>query len=335
MITDYQAHLLPRSYFEGIVDRSDYPRCRREGDGYQFEPAPNEHWWITPEHVEIDIHLDTMDQAGIDAMVSSPGVICDVARLDLSEAAETVAQANEESARVQRLHPERFTGLAMLPLQDTEAALKELNRSIEELGLRGVCMLSNVGGQPLVTPQRLPVFERLNELGVPLFLHPANTSAGFAPALGSVVEVGMTWMWDTSVAALSLITSGVLDACDRLTVVHPHLGGVLPYVIGRVGNVDRMAASTYDPGGPAPRPDPCNQLPVAEYLKERFYVDVVAVTPGAMSLAAQAYGHSRILFATDYPWLPARSRLIEYVRSELPENEAEAVLHNFLPGLHP
>lgn len=332
MVTDYQTHLLPRDYFEGILGRDAYPRARRVENGYDFEPSAGVSMPLGEQHFDLEIQFASMDSVGIDRMVSSPGVACEVGHLDLSEAQEIVARSNEETARAQRQHPERFGGLAMLPLQSTEAALHELDRAILDLGLEGVCMLSNVGGKPLVSPTTMPIFKRLDELRIPLFLHPARVSGAFAPELGSPVEAGLTWMWETSQAALSLITTGVLDDCPHLIVVHPHLGGVLPYPLGRIEIVDR-ASATANSSGHLARSATANQRPIREYLEERFYVDTVGATPGALPFAARTYGLSRILFATDYPWLPVRKAPLDYVYDELPPEEAAVVLDNKLPGL--
>lgn len=87
-------------------------------------------------------------------------------------------------------------------------------------------------------------------------------------------------MYQTAAAALELIDGGVFDAVPDLAVVHPHLGGVLPYVAGRISGLG---------GGKA-------QHPIEHYLKTRFYIDTAASTPAALTLA--------ILFATDHPFNP-------------------------------
>src|ERR1019366_7264223 len=86
---------------------------------------------------------------------------------------------NEEMARAQRELPNRFVGLAMLPMQDADAAIEALDTAILSLGLRGVCILSHIDGKPIASSETLPIYRRIAELGAPVFLHPANRSSGF------------------------------------------------------------------------------------------------------------------------------------------------------------
>ena len=147
----------------------------------------------------------------------SPNLIGDVTWYELGEARETLALLHEEYARAQARLGSRFIGLCMLPLQDTAAAIETLDHAIVELGLRGVLMNVAPAGRSLVSELTLPVFERIEQLGVPIFLHPANRSLvwDFAAPFGRLAESGLGWMFDTSLAALSLITSGTLDRFPR------------------------------------------------------------------------------------------------------------------------
>jgi aminocarboxymuconate-semialdehyde decarboxylase len=335
MIVDYQGHWYPETYFESILNRDGYPRTERRSEGgYYLDNAPRERWFVPPLHTDLEAHFASMDDAGIDVVVSSPNMVCDVGWLDLAEARDTVQLANEETARVQREHSDRFVGLAMLPMQDTDAALTELNRAVTELGLKGVTVIANIGGEQIASERTLPIFRRIAELGVPLFLHPSHRSVAFGMQLGTAVERGLNWMWDTSLAVLSLIRSGTLDACPTLTVVHPHLGGVLPYVLGRVSWQEALP----DPLGTLEVQDEyrpsLQEAPIEEYLRTRIYTDTVSYTTGALRLAIDTYGLDRVLFATDYPWQLPRARALDLVRAAVPEAEAEAILHeNRLPAL--
>src|SRR5262249_26133912 len=130
------------------------------------------------------------------------------------------------------------------------------------------------------------------------------------------IEVGVNWMWETTTAALSLVYDGVLDACPGLTVVHPHLGGTLPYLAGRLAGYEEL-----DPGART------SKHPLPHYLHERFYADSLSQTPAAYALAATTYGLDRIVFGSDRPWFPRR-RALELLREGLGEEAAERVLEN-------
>jgi aminocarboxymuconate-semialdehyde decarboxylase len=202
-------------------------------------------------------------------------------------------------------------------MQDVAAAIETLDEAILSLGLRGVCVLSNIAGTPIGTAETLPIYRRIDELGVPLLLHPANTSMAFELGLPWGIEVGLTWMWDTSAAALSLIFAGILDECPNLTVLHPHLGGTIPYVIGRINAFMETWGRT------APT---ALAHPVSHYLRERFYTDIAVRTPGALAPAIETYGIDHVLFASDFPFVDPVGH-VDFLRERFPAQELDAIMN--------
>src|ERR1700730_9631624 len=321
-VIDYQCHWYPMSFYELVSGRDRYPRVGFIDGKWKIDADTGIGWSFTPEHLSLENYFARLDAAGIDVGVSSPNMVGDVTRLEVSEAREITGLLNEETARMQHEHPQRFIGLAMLPMQDVAVAIESLDEAILRLGLRGVCVLSNIAGRPIGSEETLPIYRRMDELGVPLVIHPANTSMAFNIGLPLGIEVGLTWMWDTSAAALSLIFSGVIDECPNLTVLHPHLGGVIPYVIGRI------SAFMESWGRIAPNP---LQRPLAEYLRERYYVDVAVRTPGALALAIETYGLDHVLFATDFPFIDPVAH-VEFLRETFPARELDTIMNtNELP----
>ena len=316
-VIDYQCHWYPDSFFELVKGRDRYPRVEAVDGKWRFDADDGIGWSFDPEYLSIENYFAKLDAAGIDVGVSSPNMVADVTRLELSEAREITALLNQETARAQQEHPDRFIGLAMLPMQNASAAIESLDDAILALGLRGVCVFSNIAGGPIVTAETLPIYKRIEELGVPLVLHPANTSMAYAKGLALGIEVGITWMWETSTAALSLIFSGTLDECPGLTVLHPHLGGMIPYVLGRIGAFQRSWGQSA-----AAR----LERSLEEYLKERFYVDIAVRTPGALALAVETYGLERILFATDFPFNDPAAH-VEFLRASFPQSEIDTIMH--------
>lgn len=321
MIIDHHAHWYARAYFDSIKGRKDFPRSERVSGGYRFYGLAEDDYFIEDELLDFDTHLQGMDEHGVDVAVISPNMFGEVSGLELSEARDMLGLINGETARVQAAHPDRVAGLAMLPMQDAEAAVEILDDAIGRLGLRGVCVLSNIAGDSIASPATLPVYERIAALGVPVFLHPSHHSMLFGSGFDHVIESGLIWMSDSAVAALSLMFGGVLDACPGLTVVHPHLGGTLPYVVGRVETIARGRHRE----GPA----------VSDYIRRHFYADSVGVTTGALDLALNLYGPERMLFGTDYPWRP-RKMGFDFVTGNAAPATARAIVHeNAIPGLVP
>jgi predicted TIM-barrel fold metal-dependent hydrolase len=312
---DYQTHWYPESYFVSILGRSAYPRAERLGDGaYFLEMRPGGWRYEIPRvFVDLDTQLADADTHGIDVMVSSPSIVGEVGDLDLGEAKEVVAHLNEESARAQREHPDRFVGTAMLTIQDVEASIEALDRAVE-LGLTAVCMLSNSAGRPIATDETLPLYERIEAHGLPIVLHPANHTLAAPSGVDLVSEVGVGWMSDTTSAALSLISSGTLDACPGLRILHPHVGGVVPFILGRLKIILPMWAGREI------------EHPLEHYLRTNFFVDSVCQTPGALQLGIDCYGLDRVVFASDYPWTPSPDVGRRNVEETVSAEAAEAIL---------
>jgi aminocarboxymuconate-semialdehyde decarboxylase len=309
-VIDCQFHWHPPSFFEH-QDRSDYPRARREGDGYLYEVSQHETWNFTRAFVDLEFELDQVAEAGIDTVVCSPAIGGDITDREVGEAVELATLLNSEVAKAQTSHSGRLYGLAVLPLQDTVAAVGVLNDSAA-LGLHGICMFSNINGRAIAGQEVWPVYERAQQLGLPIFLHPTR-SFREDRVMAYDMERPLGYMFDTSFAAVSLMVGGVLDAFPDLKFVVPHLGGTLPYLAARL--------ETYRQGVLWGHLDKT----IESYLR-RFYFDTVSATPGALALAMQVGDPKRLLFATDHPYWSA-SKGLEFVRTHVPRDLLEGVCH--------
>jgi len=207
LVVDCQVHLHTRTYFEAHVERVAPPWAERAGGGYVFHTPGGGRSPISASHHEIEAHLERCAAHGIDAVVSSLGRF-NVHHLPAGRARELAMRLNEEQAELERSHPGRYYGLALLPMQDSQAAIETLDHAVRTLGLRGVCVCSNINGESIATLGREPIYRRIVELGVPIFLHPTTLGAGLDPRI----------------AAFDLVGSGVLDRHPTLRVVDPRLG---------------------------------------------------------------------------------------------------------------
>lgn len=316
LVVDHQVHWYPRAAVEKLRGRSRYPKVERGADGgyvlWLDEGASQP--LMDRLTVDVEEHLAQATEAGVDVLVFGPATMGEVLQLPGREAAELLDNIHVEYAAAQRAHPDRLACLAALPMQDPAVALEVLDRAIGELDLRGVSFLTTFDEQlPLVADETLAVFARIAELGVPLFLHPGFRSSTRIGTHSPREEFGLAWTYQTALVALRLVDEGVLDAVPDLTVVHPHLGGVLPYVAERVGLLG---------GGRA-------EHPLEHYLRTRFYADTACGNPGALRLAIQRYGIERIVFASDHPFLPMTE-----TRRYLEEgDDAHQIYANRVPGL--
>jgi aminocarboxymuconate-semialdehyde decarboxylase len=182
-----------------------------------------------------------------------------------------------------------------------------------QLGLRGVLVHSNIDGAPVDSEWCRPVYARIAELGVPLFIHPTRTLAE-AQLRDYGLEYLVGFVFDTSLAALRLVLSGIVAENPGLTVVLPHCGGTLPYLAGRID------ASHEKPYSLGRRLDP---LP-SEQLRG-FYTDTVSQDADTLAFACRFFADGHVLFASDYPFFPVEQQLT-FVRDRLAEPDRAAVL---------
>lgn len=321
-VVDHQAHWYPRAYVEALMARSNFPRVERTPDGAYVLLIDDEDSQPRMNQLTKDLeeHLEEATAAGIDMLVIGPATLGEVLHLPPDEAAELLGPLHEQYAAAQRAHPDRVACLAALPMQDPTVALDVLERAVGELGLRGVSLIAANEGRPLVTDGTVSVYARIAELGVPLFLHPGFRTNTRAQTRTHRAEWCLAWTFHTALAALQLIDGGVLDAVPDLVVVHPHLGGVLPYVAGRIS-----AHAGVQAGSLAAEP-------LEYYLKTRFYADTAQATPPALDLAIRTYGVDRLVFATDHPF-HSMDTLRHYVNDNVTPETAARIYANCVPGL--
>ncbi|MEU0073466.1 amidohydrolase family protein [Streptomyces sp. NPDC006332] len=254
-----------------------------------------------------ELRLADMDANGVDVQVlsySTPGL--EVIE-DPAEAVAVARRVNDFLAKAVAGHPDRFAGFAVLPLQDPKAAVVELRRAVEELGLKGVLYNDHVRGHYLDEPQFRPVWAELERLGVTLYLHPAVIPAdNWRVFDGYPVLVGPSWGWTatTGAHALRLIYGGVFDEFPRASVMLGHMGELLPFQMARLD-------SRYDQ---VPAEHRLQHLP-SYYLRNNVYVTTSGVMSHAALLGAvHAVGADRVLFSIDYPF-ESSAEAVAFLRS--------------------
>jgi len=236
-----------------------------------------------------DERLEIMDRIGLDCQVLSLSIPFSYAgdadmRLRLSQT------SNDHFADVIARHPKRFFGFATLPLPDVDASLREMARCLDELHMVGVVFGSNIAGSMrLDDPQLAPIFEEMDRRGTTAFLHP-NTPICSGPDLTDFnLNAGLGYFFDTGITVYRMIFSGMLERYRQLNVIVPHLGGMLPVMLGRIeGNYRRSPACQNIP------------KPPGEYMKELYY-DTVSFHPPALRLCADMFGAGHLMLGSDYP----------------------------------
>ena len=179
-----------------------------------------------------------MDSAGIEKSVLSlttPGV---QGEKDTATAVRLAQEANDFLAREVQKRPQRYGGFASLPMHDPKAAVDELQRAIKDLKFQGALINGQTGGTYLDDPRFLPFWERVQELDVPVYLHPGDLPDSPAMYAGRPQLEGPVWAWtaDTGAHVLRLIFADVFKRYPRLQIIVGHMGETLPYLLWRIDN---------------------------------------------------------------------------------------------------
>jgi 2,3-dihydroxybenzoate decarboxylase len=272
-----------------------------------------------------DGRIAEMDACGIDVMVLSQTTSEGHINPDKTEAIEFARATNDYLASRIAVHPDRFEGFASLPLEDPQAAVKELERAVTELGFKGGFAQGHVLGEYLDAPKFRCVWEALEALDVPIYLHPAFADADNVKIYGDYpLLLGPAWHFgvDTATHVLRIIAGGIFDAFPRAQIMIGHMGEGLPYVLHRLDE-------GWEPSRWNPDPD-CEKLDrrLSEYVRG----NVLITTSGnhsneALACAIAAVGADRILFATDYPPLPMEE-LVEFIdAAPISEDDREKICH--------
>ena len=288
MIIDFHNHFYPSAYIEELKRERGYASVSTDPQGRLLIHYTGDYNVVVGPHVDIEHRLRDMDRNGIDMQVltlTTPGVERETPERGVKLARRT----NDGFAEIIEDHPDRFTALATLPLQDPEAAVEELERAVTELGLKGAMLLSNVNGKPLDAEEFGPVLEKAVKLDVPLYIHPTSPiNAKWMDDYRLVPIMGFGV--DTSLAVLRLVFSGALKRHPRLKLVASHVGGVFPFLRGRI----ETGFNAY------PECKVHIQEPPSTYLK-KVWMDSIIYDNDVLMSALSFSGAEKMMLGTDHP----------------------------------
>lgn len=234
--------------------------------------------------------LQFMDQSGVDMQVlslSAPGT----ESFETENAIKIARKVNDDLYNIIKKHPTRFAGWASLALQDPKEAANELERAVKKLGFKGAAINSHINGEYLDDKKFWGFFEKAQELGVPIYLHPREPSPDmikpyttYPPLMGSVLG----FSHDASLHAMRLIASGLFDEFPKLKIILGHLGEALPFWLVRIDHHWRAKEPKMKP---------------SEYFRKNFLVTTSGMywKPPFMCVL-EILGADNILFADDYPY---------------------------------
>jgi aminocarboxymuconate-semialdehyde decarboxylase len=264
--------------------------------GVPYRPFPRGGW-------HIERRLMDMDAAQVDVHVLSATPQTYYYDQDASAAAALAAIQNEQIAKHVAAHPERFMGIATLPMQAPDIAAAELRRAVRELGLRGAMIGSNCEGKNLDDASFEPLWAAAAELDAFLFIHPVGV-AGMDRMKSYYLRNLVGNPLDTTIAAACLVFGGVLQRYPNLTICLAHGGGFVPYQMGRWVH------------GHAVRPEPKVKLkdsPQAS-IDKLLFDTILHAKPQLEAMIGWA-GAARVLLGSDYPYDMAMLDCVRHVRS--------------------
>ena len=307
MKIDIFNHIFPKAFFDKMLELA--PDQKDIGKRVRGVPAL----------YDLDERFRVMDQfeeyVQVICLASPP--LEALAGPELSP--ELARLANDGMAYYVTKYPDRFLGfIASLPMNNPDAALEETDRAIRDLGAVGVQFFTNVNGRPLDLPEFKPLFARMADLDLPIWIHPAR-GANFPDYLSeekSKYEIWWTfgWPYETSVAMARIVFAGYFDQFPNLKIITHHMGGMIPYFEGRVGpGWEQLGSRTSDEDYSLILKK--LKRPHLEYFK-MFLADTALF--GSLSgtrCGLEFFGVDNVLFATDTPFDPEKGP--KYIRDTI------------------
>lgn len=315
MKIDVHTHYYPEMFFEMIRNTpSDFSFATDPTGRTIITHRGARFFGVTQPMTDVDKRLEDMDRVGIDVEVvslSTPNVFF----ADETRQPEVAKVLNNAYAELIAKHPTRFKGFASIPMDDSEAAIAELHRAIDELRMSGVVLLSNIRGRALTSPIYRPFFEEANRMNLCIFLHPmipTNSEPFREYVLGPLVG----FPFDTTLAVARMCFDGMLRDLPNIRWIIGHLGGAIPYLMERLDSGYRDFAE-------------CRvniDEPPSTYLK-RLYYDTVTFSGHNLRMARDLVGTDHMLMGSDYPhMLGSIERSVSSIQDlAIPEYEKQKI----------
>jgi len=301
MMIDIFNHFMPKVYFDCLADLipdhvalTAFPRLKTL--------------------VDVDVRLRLIDEFdGLQQVLSlanppvelvgPPDATPDLARI-----------ANDGLAELCARYPDHFPGfIAALPMNNIDASLAEIDRAVAALGARGIQIFTNVAGIPLSAPQFRPIFRRMAQHDLPVWIHPMRGPqfADYAGEQTSEDEIWFSfgWPYETTACITRLIYSGLLDELPELKIITHHMGGMIPYFVGKITLGFRQIFFGTSLRNPVAEERGLRKSPI-DYFK-MIYADTALNGVEAATRCGHAFfGTAKCLFATDAPFDPEGGRAL-------------------------
>jgi predicted TIM-barrel fold metal-dependent hydrolase len=252
---DVHAHLYDRRYVDELDRLFDAAQTPLD----VANKAQKDRFRNSSASYSVEERVDLMERVGLDYQVLSLSIPM-AYEGDAATRLKCAQISNDQFADTVARFPKHFFAFASLPLPDIDLSLKELERCVDQLHMVGVCFGSNIKGMRLDDAHLRPVFDEIDRRGLTVFLHPAMPVCTGPDVEPYNVNSNLGYIFDTGVTVHRMIFSGMLERYGRLKVIVPHMGGMLPFMTGRIqgGYIARPESRTI------PRPP-------LDYMRELYY----------------------------------------------------------------
>ena len=314
MIIDFHNHYYPPEYLDAVKAGRSAIKLDYDDEGNPRLHYPGDYNILVPGHRDLDFREKVLAENGVDLQVATfttPGTHMEEPAL----AVELSRRVNDAYGS-ERARRKAFTFLATLPLNDAAASVVELERAMTTLGLPGAMVFSNVNGVPLADARYEPLWQKADELGAVIYVHPAHPLGVEAMEQYWLMPL-VGFLMDTTLAAAHLVFAGVPRRYPRITWVLCHMGGAIPYLAERLDRGYEAFASCRTH---------IDRRPSA-YLKE-FYYDTVNFDPSCIELAMSFAGVDHIMAGSDYPHqIGSIPKMMQVLRGlDVPESDRRKMM---------
>ena len=258
-----------------------------------------------PRMVAEEERLDYLDRHGIDRQVINVITGALWSGTDREATLPAVQLANDEIRRIADDYPDRFVPVGTVPFLEGEY-VEEARRCVEELDFHGVQILSNVNGRMLDEEAFEPFWATMDDLGVPVYIHPQMAEWHDFEEGAKWIYKMLGWPFDTSVAVARLVFNGVMERHRNVELVTHHLGGTLPYLVGRVHSWYRTRRE--EPELYA-NPEMADLSEPLEFYFDRVWGDAAVSSQGEsypLRCGLEFFGEDNVVYSADYPFGPDR-----------------------------
>ncbi len=288
---DLHNHVIPPTVVDAIRrNPASFGTRIEERDGKRYFDSHGRMTELLPEFCDIEAKIAWMDRARLDVAVISVGPPIYFYGLPAEHGLEAARLANGGIAQMVARHPQRLRGMAHLPMQDTDAAIAELERAVKTHGFKAVELGTSIEGKPLADPKFRKVLKTIEQLGLFIFAHPYQCLAQ-----GGMNDYYLNnfigFPLDTTLMVAHLMFSGTMDELPRLRVLCAHGGGYVPYQIGRFAHGHDVR----------PEPKVMNASSPAKLFK-RFYFDCLTHEPRSARHLINMAGADHVVIGTDNPF---------------------------------